>query len=187
MPGNQYTFSNVFKTKMRVAYGDKLLLSTMGGQLKTIPAAQPITYNYKLHTDINNTSSPSNLSTLSYSTAGTTFAAISSTPLYTTSWANTDDVIVFDGIRIPAGASYIDPPLPSIYNETINITHNISTPNQSSFITAKMDYIDNGSGFTTQLEYLDYVVTGANGIFQGKTNLRINFDNVNYTREVVIT
>jgi hypothetical protein len=185
MPGNQYTFSNVFKTKMRVNYGDKLLLSTMGGQLKTIPAQEPITYNYKLYAE----DGCSNLVTVSYTTSTATFAAISVTPLYNPSWENTDDTITFSGFRLPSSSQEhsIQPPLPSTYTETIDIVHNISTPNQSSFLTAKMNYVDNGSGFATQLQYLDYVVTGANGIFSGKTNLRINFDNVNYTREVIIT
>ena len=115
------------------------------------------------------------------------FSSFTNTNLYTKCWERTDDIITFSGVRIPHSAEDVRPPIEGIYTETIDITSNIKKPFESSFITAKKNYRDNGTGFETKLPFVDYVVLGANGIYKGRTNIRIYIDNVNKIRKVVIS
>ena len=87
------------------------------------------------------------------------------------------NILTFIGYRTPGvtiGDGSLNLTIPSLYNETINI--NIQ-PYDNNFITATQNYIDSGGGFETTIPFVDYVVTGASGIFAPYKNMRITFYN----------
>lgn len=97
------------------------------------------------------------------------------------------NLLTFIGYRVD-GATITPasgPPIviPSQYNETVQI----KTPD-GSFISALTFYEDTGSGFITEgVPFIDYTVEASSGIFAGYRNMRIYFNNVNFTRQIVLT
>lgn len=86
------------------------------------------------------------------------------------------NIITFVGSRTPKNTDLpaVNLQVPDIYNETISIS---IAPYDSNFIQATANYLDPGSGFETQRQFVDYGVTTASGVFKGFTNLRITFYN----------
>lgn len=85
------------------------------------------------------------------------------------------NILTFIGYRTPSNEELIpEMRVPDMYNETINV--NIE-PYDINFIQATANYIDNGSGLATTVPFVDYKVNIATGIFNGFTNMRINFYN----------
>lgn len=85
------------------------------------------------------------------------------------------NILTFIGYRTPANATL--PPnirVPDLYNETVSI--NVE-PYNDNFIQATANYIDEGTGFATTVPFIDYKVSMASGIFNGFTNIRVNFYN----------
>jgi len=91
-----------------------------------------------------------------------------------------DDLIMFFGYRTPAGP----PPLniKPYYSEQIQIVLA-----DGGYINAQAIYIDNGSGFITETNQVDYTVLGSSGSLSGAKILSILFDNQNGYRTVVIS
>jgi hypothetical protein len=85
------------------------------------------------------------------------------------------NILTFIGYRTPSNELLIpEMRVPDMYNETISI--NIE-PYQDNFIQATANYIDTGTGLATTNPFIDYKVSIATGIFNGFTNMRINFYN----------
>jgi len=93
---------------------------------------------------------------------------------------NNSDIITFVGYRTPANEAV---GFPQLYKEIVSIN---SKPYQNNFIEAVANYVDNGNGFATAINFVNYTVTAASGKFKGFTNIRINY-NSNGTRVVDIT
>jgi len=85
------------------------------------------------------------------------------------------NILTITGYRTPANATVpSNIRVPDMYNETICI--NVE-PYNDNFIQATANYIDTGTGFETMVPFIDYKVSIASGIFNGFTNMRINFYN----------
>lgn len=83
------------------------------------------------------------------------------------------NILSFSGVRTPADMK-LSPEMrvPRMYDEFVNIS---VQPYDLNYIQAHANYIDEGSGFETTVPFVNYTVTGASGIFEGCTNLRIEF------------
>jgi hypothetical protein len=191
-------FMSMYHTKQRVRAGEKLTLTSINNVnrknniARAVPNVdnknKPIVYKYKVFQ--NGPDSSLNIVLMNFEgTQAFAFAAMGATPLYDTNWGITGAFITITGHRLLASTDPgIIPPIPSIYTETLDIHTDSSNALNSSFLTAKMNYVDNSEeGKITQLSILNYVITGGNGIFKNKTNLLLKLDNVNYTREIIIT
>jgi hypothetical protein len=85
------------------------------------------------------------------------------------------NIITFVGSRTPENQNLPEEQrVPDIYNETVNIS---VEPYETNYIQASANYLDTGSGFETERQFVNYGVTTASGIFKGFTNIRINFYN----------
>lgn len=194
---NKVKFMSMYQTKQRVRSGEKLALTSVNNiKPSNIPRAipkvvnkvKPIVYKYKVHQ--NGPDSSLNIVLMNFQgTQAFAFAAMGSTPLYDMNWGTTGAFLTISGHRLlPSTDPGIIPAIPSIYTETLDIHTDSSNVLTSSFLTAKMNYVDKSlDGKITQLSELNYVITGGNGIFKGKTNLNLKLDNVNYLREITIT
>ena len=89
-----------------------------------------------------------------------------------------NDVISFLGIRTPEDKLLGLQPL---YNETVTIQTSLG------LINGQAIYVDNGSGVTSTVLKVQYAVGANSGEFDGAKIITIYIDNVNFTREVVIT
>lgn len=195
---NKINYISMYHTKQRVRNGEKLSLTQFNNinnnngiannVAKVVNKVKPIVYKYKVHQ--NGPDSSLNIVLMNFQgTQAFAFAAMGATPLYNTNWGITGAFLTITGHRLlPSTDPGIIPPIPSIYTETLDIHTDSENNLNSSFLTAKMNYVDNATeGKITQLTELNYVITGGNGIFKGKTNLKLKLDNVNYTREIIIT
>jgi len=190
-----YSRSSIYLTKKRQRTGEQIVLSQFNHIQKNENPRQlvskkiePIIYRYKLYQ--NGPGSPENAVQMPIlNTDNLVFNYMATLPMYDNSWnVINDSYIVYTGYRTkPSTDPGIVPPIPSVYTETIDI--NVSTGNSSrnDFITAKLNYVDGGSENATLLTYLKFTILGADGIFKGKTNLEIFYNNDDYTREIKIT
>jgi hypothetical protein len=190
-------FMSMYQTKQRIRAGEKISLSSINNidtknLKKSVPKVvnkiKPIVYKYKVYQ--NGPDSSLNIVLMKFQgTQEFAFAAMGATPLYNTNWGVTGAFLTISGYRLlPSTDPGIIPPIPSIYTETLDIHTDSSNALNSSFLTAKMNYVDNSTeGKITQLSELNYVITGGNGIFKNKTNLLLKLDNINFTREIIIT
>jgi hypothetical protein len=89
------------------------------------------------------------------------------------------DVICFIGYRTPA-TDLEQYTIYSLYNETLTI----QTPN--GLISALAIYNDGGTGFITEVPFIEYAVSSASGEFVGSKIVTIFFNNINKTRIVEI-
>ena len=85
------------------------------------------------------------------------------------------NILTFVGSRTPKNPTLpSNLQVPDIYNETVNIS---IEPYESNYIQASANYLDDGSGFETTVSSVNYTVTAASGIFEGFTNVKIDFFN----------
>jgi hypothetical protein len=89
------------------------------------------------------------------------------------------NILTFVGSRTPKNPTLTPtlPPnlqVPDIYNETVNIS---IEPYESNYIQASANYLDDGSTFETTVSSVNYTVTAASGIFEGFTNVKIDYFN----------
>jgi hypothetical protein len=77
----------------------------------------------------------------------------------------TDGKITFVGYRLMPSALFTK----AQYNETITLQTN------NSMVVASQTYEDSGNSFETTVNFVDYMIHNATGIFKGKKWLRINF------------
>lgn len=86
-----------------------------------------------------------------------------------------NNIISFIGYRTPKNRNLPKSiQVPDLYNETAYIS---VFPYEENFIEASANYIDEGSGFETEVPFVNYSVCCAKGIFEGCKTLRINFYN----------
>jgi len=65
--------------------------------------------------------------------------------------------------------------VPSLVNETVNI--NVSPNYDKDYLQATANYIDNSTGVSTTVPFVEYGITMSGGIFSGYTKMRIDFYN----------
>jgi hypothetical protein len=89
------------------------------------------------------------------------------------------NILSFVGYRTPRNTSLpLNLQVPDIYNETINISlPGANNDYSQDYIQGVANYLDEGTGFETQVSKVDYVVSAASGIFSGYKIIRINFFN----------
>ena len=88
-----------------------------------------------------------------------------------------DGQITFVGYRL-----IVSPPFNvAKYNETITLQ------TKNSMVVASQTYDDSGKDFETTLNFVDYMIHNATGIFRGKKWLRINFFNKGIRKLRIIT
>jgi hypothetical protein len=85
-----------------------------------------------------------------------------------------NDIIAFIGYLNSGNNS-----VPSIYNETFTI---ILDDNINSTIQAVSSYNNNGDGLITTVDSTVFTVISSNGIFSGCKIIKIEFNNIDYTR-----
>lgn len=105
------------------------------------------------------------------------YRGVSNTYMTDSNYVNYNtNIISFVGSRTPKNPALANTPMqvPDMYNEFINI--NVA-PYDSNYIQACANYVDEGSGFETTVPFVNYKVTAASGIFEGCTNLKIEFFN----------
>ena len=104
----------------------------------------------------------------------------------------TIDIIYFEGYR---NTKNNKTGLPALYHETVSIiTPTVSGTNlqyqrneSANFIEGVSNYLDEGTGFATEVPFINYTVIGAGGIYEGYKNIKIIFNNTNKTRIAEIT
>lgn len=142
---------------------------------------KPTTLYYKVYTDSTNTTPNCTATTFVTDPIDGPYRGIQNRFMMNVDGTENANLLTFIGYRTPGDISL---GIPGLYNETVSI--NVQ-PYSDNFIQSTANYNDGSGGFVTALEFLDYKVSIASGIFSGRTNMRIYFDNVNFTRRVVIT
>jgi hypothetical protein len=108
--------------------------------------------------------------------AGGAFRGIINLFMTESDWLTYNNTILtFQSLRTPTNTSLpAECQVPSIYNETLDIT---VPPYDKNYLQATANYIDNSSGVATTTPFVEYGITMSGGIFSGYTKIRINFYN----------
>lgn len=97
----------------------------------------------------------------------------------------TEDLFIFNGIRNPGKNITTGITIPPTYYETITIQ---SKPYETNIIEGVCNYVDTANTPETSIDFLEYNVTTATGIFKDYTKMSLYLNNTNmYTRKIVIS
>lgn len=123
--------------------------------------------------------SNSTITEIANTTQATQYSTISNRYMTNEDGTQTENIITYLSFRTQEDLALS---IPSLYLETLIII----TP-ENDCIQASAVYKDSGFGEITSIPVQDFIVDGALGIFFGAKNVRIIYDNINFTRKVVIT